>query len=271
MLTLDGLTEPAPEAVIQALEEELAEAERAMGAYWKDERNRPPQHLLSRRLTREQRSAELAGCDQSAFNAMFRDTVEVRFFTAQRRLLLAQHGFDDCPIPCHVAYESPDERFGALLSIEFIDRLSCVDPRRQYDALYAGDGGLTEIWWAFHAPKQGVKRWRAKREAEGNPWKPNAELSNWPAPVTRKELKQVRAILYGDRKGSERRYLTPRESQEAYRAVLAEINGEPPHAISMLMKLDADNLTPIQALSTLKHLQDVARRRDSGPRLFDGP
>jgi|GEM_PF-5981594 len=132
----------------------------------------------------------------------------------------------------------------------------------------------------MNEPKEGAKRWLARMEADGSPWSPgwgDAQIFAYESGTSEKlpieDLKRIWSVLYPDKKdrGKHRRFLTPAEAQEALRAAHAEINGEPPHAISMLMKLDIDNLTPVQALSTLKHLQDVARRRDIGPRLFDGP
>ncbi|MCS4240910.1 hypothetical protein M2418_000412 [Rhizobium sp. BIGb0125] len=274
MLTLEGLSEPASAAVLEAIQMELAEVGKAVQQYHHDESNRPPEILANRVRTKEQLNAELTACGP-ALRVMFSEAVELRMFTTQRKLLLAQYGFDDDPRPSRVTLKAQPERLGALLIVTFLDRLACVDPKRWYDAIFLPEGEMMEIWWSINAPKAGLRRWLARRKAEGRPWQERESLPELPAnSVTWDDFKKVRAILYpkgvsGDH--SPRRHLTPAEAHEALRAAHAEINGEPPHAISMLMKLDIDNLTPVKALSTLKHLQDVARRRDIGPRLFDGP
>lgn len=273
MLTLDGITEPAPEAVLKELAEATVRAQEVAAAYWQNEKNRPPASLASRVLT-EKESLKVREKSFEVCTAMFYDGAEVRMFTAERRRLLAEYGFDDNPAPARLTLKAQPERLGALLVATFNDRLACVDPKRWLDAHFVPEGEMMEAWWLFHAPKQGVKRWLAKRKAEGRPWEPKEAAASPKTTVTWEELKRVRAVLYPQGvkdTASGRRFLTPSEAQEAYRAAYAEINGEPPHAISMLMKLDVDNLTPVQALSTLKHLQDVARRRDFGPKLLDSP
>lgn len=276
MLTLEGLSEPAPAAVLEVLQMELAEVGKAMTRYHEDESNRPPHSLVNRVLTKEQQAAEAKACGP-ALGAMMADTVEYRFFVASRKLLLAQYGFDDDPRPDLITLKWQPDRLGVLLIATFLDRLACVDGycTMRYDPIFLPEGEMLEIWWSLNAPKAGMKRWMAKRKADGRPWQETAvEREHSATSVTMDDFKKVRSILYpkgviGDH--SPRRPLTPAEAHEALRAVHAEINGEPPHAISMLMTLDVDNLTPVQALSTLKHLQEVARRRDIGPRLFDEP
>jgi hypothetical protein len=274
MLTLEGLSEPAPAAVLEAIQKEATEAAKLMHRYHADETNRPPESFVNRVLTKEQQAAEAKACGP-ALGAMMADTVEYRFFVASRKLLLAQYGFDDDPRPLQLTIKTQPEWLGALLVVVYLDRLACVDPSREYDAIYLPEEEMLQIWWGFHAPRAGVKRWLARQKAEGRTWQEPESKPQYPAPlVTMDDLKRVRSVLYpsGVMDGhSPRRPLTPAEAHEALRAAHAEINGEPPHAISMLMKLDVDNLTPVQALNTLKHLQEVARRRDIGPRLFDEP
>lgn len=271
MLTLDGMTEPAPAEVIEALTAAVAQAGQSVGVYSENENNRPPHSIVNRRTSRELIGKEWRACG-AASTAMLHDAVEFRMFAASRRLLLAQYGFDDSPFPARVSLKAQPERLGALLMVTFLDRLACVDPRRRYDAIFLPEAEMMEIWWVFYAPKAGVKRWLARRKAEGRPWEPSSAQDYIEGLVTREDFKKVRAVLYPTKEITGlRRYLTPAEAQEAYRAALAEINGEPPHAISMLMKLDVNNMTPVEALSTLKRLQDVALRRDAGPRLFGGP
>lgn len=270
MLTLDGMTEPAPAEVIEALTAAAVEARQNVEAYRQNENNRPPHSIVNRRVNREQidREQQASG---DAGKAMFDDATEVRMFVAERRLLLAQYGFDDNPYPYRITLKAQPERLGALLIATYLDRLACVDPRRWYDAIFLPEAEMMEIWWVFYAPRAGVARWLARGKAEGRPWK-GATRSDSVGLVTREDFRKVRAVLYPTKEiTGARRYLTPAEAQEAYRAALAEINGEPPHAISMLMKLDINTMTPVEALSNLKRLQDIALRRDLGPRLFDGP
>ncbi|AYM81854.1 hypothetical protein G6L67_11790 [Agrobacterium tumefaciens] len=274
MLTLDGMTGPAPADIIEALTAAVAQAGQRVGAYSENEKNRPPQSIVNRRASRESIGRELEACGDAGA-AMLHDAAEFRMFVAKRRLLLAQYGFDDSPFPSMVTLKAQPERLGVLLIVTFLDRLACVDPKRWYDAIFLPEAETMEIWWHFYAPKAGVKRWLARRKAEGRPWEPNSGSDYIEGLVTREDFKRVRAVLYPTKEAkdaaSARRYLTPAEAHEAYRAALAEINGEPPHAISTLMKLDVDSMTPVEALSTLKRLQDVALRRDVGPRLFGGP
>jgi hypothetical protein len=265
------MTEPAPAGTIDALTAAAIEARQNVEAYRQNEKNRPPHSIVNRRVNREHidRERQTSG---NAGKAMFDDAAEVRMFVAERRLLLAQYGFDDNPYPYRITLKAQPERLGALLIATYLDRLACVDPRRWYDAIFLPEAEMMEIWWVFYAPKAGVVRWLARRKAEGRPWKTGAARSDTVGLVTREDFRKVRAVLYPAKKITcARRYLTPAEAQEGYRAALAEINGEPPHAISMLMKLDVNNMTPVEALSTLKRLQDVALRRDVGPRLFGGP
>lgn len=274
MLTLEGLSEPASAAVLEAIQKEATEAAKLMHRYHADETNRPPASITDLVLNQENLEAEIRACG-SAFGAMMQDSAEYRFFVTARKLLLVQCGFDDAPYPELITIKRQPERIGVLLIATFLDRLACVDTRRRYEAIFLPEGEMLQIWWGFHAPRAGVKRWLARRKAEGRPWPEPEGKSPCPAPsVTIDDLKRVRSVLYPNGRmddDSPRRPLTPAEANEALRAVHAEINGEPPHAISMLMKLNIDNLTPVQALSTLKHLQEVARRRDIGPRLFDEP
>jgi hypothetical protein len=265
------MTGPAPAEVIEALTAAVAQAGQQVGAYSENENNRPPQSIVNRRASRESIGRELEACGDAGV-AMLHDAAEFRIFVAKRRLLLAQYGFDDSPFPSMVTLKAQPKRLGVLLIVTFLDRLACVDPKRWYDAIFLPEAEMMEIWWHFYAPKAGVKRWLARRKAEGRPWEPNSGSDYIESLVTREDFKKVRAVLYPTKEITGlRRYLTPAEAQEAYRAALAEINGEPPHAISMLMKLDINTMTPVEALSNLKRLQDIALRRDLGPRLFDGP
>lgn len=144
MLTLDGMTGPAPAEVIEALTAALTKAQQSVGAYSENENNRPPEAIVNRRVTRESIGRELQACGEAGA-AMLHDAAEFRMFVAERRLLLAQYGFDDSPFPVRVSLTVQPERLGALLVVTFLDRLACVDPKRRYDAIFLPEAEMMEI------------------------------------------------------------------------------------------------------------------------------
>ncbi|MGR9131744.1 hypothetical protein [Rhizobium leguminosarum] len=195
---------------------------------------------------------------------MMSDTLEVKLAIACRRLLLAEFGLGDAVHVLPVLRPHPEIILHDLC-VCFFDRLAAIDPLQwfAFELVYES----SPAFLGFVDPYVSVERWLAKKVAEGNQWIPRTPEQKAERKLASQNFFRLRKLAYPTQEALNaawhQRPLSPDEFREMLGSLELKAKGQPVGLVEKLRTMDLNNMTPIDALTTLHRLQAEARHHRS--------